>query len=176
MTDTAISVKTVNFELAPWRVEGERSERIWPVPGTWTLAPEPLLLQGIRGLISCPNCHKATLVPNGMGTERNGVLELRDLQCKQCGFFCHARLLSWDTRKLYCIAYEALDKITGLPVPNDKGELVRKEYTHAQDRSEAFTCFVEVRKHYGRFRVVDVGEVIGFWGKESDKDQTELSV
>lgn len=175
MSDTVIVVNKQEFPLQAWRVEGEYLEKIWPVPGTWTLAPDPLLRRGIRALVACRNCHQAALIVSGMGTMINGVLEIKGLQCRQCGSICDARLLAWDTRKLFCIAYEALDQ-NGLAIPDAKGEVIRKEYTHALSRQEAFTCFVEVRKTTGRFRVVDVGEVIGFWGKESDKDQKDLTV
>lgn len=175
MTDTKIIVQNVDFPLEPWRIEGERSELIQPIKGTWTLAPNPLIRLGVKGLISCPNCAQAALIKHDMGEVINGVNELKSFSCQQCGFMCHARLLAWDTRKLFCIAYEALDK-DGLVLPDSAGETVRKEYTHAESREVAFRCFVEVRKHYGRFRVIDVGEVIGYFGKESDKDQVDLTV
>jgi len=175
MTDTAIIVRSEDFPLEPWKVEGENSEKIWPIPGSWTLAPDFFLRRGIRALLCCKNCGKAALITNAMGSMVNGVLELNAFQCRQCGHLCHARLQSWDTRKLFCIAYEAVGE-DGAAIPNSDGELVRKEYTHAISRQEAFTCFVEVRKTLGRFRIVDVGEVIGFFGKETDKNQTDLTV
>lgn len=178
MTQTAVfsPVESLELDCVPWPVEGEHSERIYPVPGTWTLAPEPLMKKGIRGLISCPHCHKACAVPYNMGQMENGALQLQNFQCSGCKLLRHVRLREWDTRKLYCIAYEMLDQKTGMPLVNSDGDFVRKEYTHALSRNEAFEHFVEVRKHYGRFRLIDVGEVVGFWGKESDKDQKELSV
>ncbi len=171
-------LRTLDFELAPWRIEGERYERIWPVPGTWTVAPEPLLKRGVKALISCPHCQKAALLTAAMTRDvvKNGVCELLSLRCAGCQFRCNARLLHWDTKKLFCIAYEVLDK-DGQVIPGDDGRGVRKEYTHADSRSDAAFCFIEVRKHHvQRFRVIDVGPVVGFFGSESDKDQKELTV
>lgn len=175
MNDSKIVVQNVDFALEPWRVEGEFSEKIYPITGTWTLAPGPLARQSIKGLVSCPNCSQAALVKHDMGEVINGVNHLKSFSCRHCGFLCHARLLGWDTRKLFCIAYEAVDE-NGVAVPDSLGETVRKEYTHAETREIAFRCFVEVRKVYGRFRVVDVGEVIGYFGNEKDKDQVNLTV
>lgn len=149
---------------------------ISPVPGSWTLAPEMLMHKGIKGLVSCPNCHQAALIRWDMGEVVNGVCEIRGFCCASCHFACHPRLLNWDTRKLFCVAFEKLDEITGQPVVDNKGEFVRKEYQHAESREAAFSTFVEVRRTLGRFRVIDVGEVIGFFGKESDRDQKDLTV
>lgn len=173
MTDTKIVVETVEFPLTPWRIEGELDEKIWPVPGTWTLAPSRFITQGIKALISCPRCKLAGLIPGNVGTVTNGVNDLQGYSCQQCGFLCHARLLGWDTRKLYCIAYEIIGA--------DNIPKLEKEYTHAETRNEAFQYFVETGKARAvaakvRFRVVEVGEVIGYFGKESDKDQKVLTV
>jgi len=175
--DTVITVRNLDYPLKAWRVEGDEGEQMWPEPGTWTLAPEFLMRKGVKGVLGCPQCNTAALIPWGMGTLSNGANTLNQFQCQKCGLMCTARLLEWDTRKLFCIAYEKIVKVGGVDVvePNSKGELVRKEYTHALTREEAFTCFVEVRRSYGRFRVVDVGLVIGFFGHEKDKDQTNLT-
>lgn len=171
----SVTITVTDFELVPWRIEGERCERIEPVPGTWTLAPEQLLRRGIKGLISCPNCRAASLVTTSMGSVVNGVNELEGYACR-CGFRCNARLTHWDTKKLFCIAYEILDK-DGFVIPGDDGQGVRKEYTHAESRQDAAFCFIEVRKcHVQRFRVIDCAPVIGFFGSESDKDQKVLTV
>jgi len=179
MSDIVVGeIKTINFPCEAWKIDGETMMdfRILPIPGSWTLAPELLLRKGIKALVSCPNCKQAALIRHDMGTVVNGVNEISAFRCVGCGLTCNLRLQHWDKRKLFCIAYEALDADTGVAVPNNKGEYVRKEYTHALSRQEAFSTFVEVRKTMGRFRVVDVGEVIGFFGSEADKDQTNLVV
>lgn len=175
MTETQIVINTIDYPLKPWKVEGDEGEQMWPEPRTWTLAPESLMRKGIKGVLGCPKCNTAALIPWGMGTLENGVNILHNFQCVSCKLMCRARLLEWDTRKLFCIAYEKIGP-DNFVEPNAKGELIRKEYTHALSREEAFACFVEVRKSYGRFRVVDVGLVIGFFGHEKDKDQTNLTV
>ena len=179
MTAAQITVKSLDFRLEPWRIDGETlvDFRISPIPGTWTLAPEILLKKGIKGLISCPRCHQAALIRYDMGTMVNGVLEIQGFSCAKCGFACHPRLLEWDRRKLFCIAYEIIDQKSGLPMVDKNGDFTRKQYTHALSREEAFTCFVETRAAVGhRFRVIDVGPVVGFFGLESDKNQTDLTV
>lgn len=176
MTDTAIIVNTVNYPLEPWRIEGDNAEAIWPVPGTWTLAPDPLLRRGIRALVCCPNCRQAALITPNMGEVINGVCELKGFSCRQCGFACNARLQGWDTNKLFCVAFKKLDEKTGAVLVDSAGDEIRKEYTHGPNRETVFRVFVEARRTTGRYHVVDVGEVIGFFGKETDKNQTELTV
>lgn len=176
MSDTKLVYSTVNFPLEPWRIEGEKAEAIWPVPGSWTLAPDPLLRRGIKALLCCPNCKQAALITPSMGEVINGVCELKAFSCRQCGFLCDARLQGWDTKKLYCIAYKVLDEKSGAVLVDKAGEEIRKEYTHGDSREQVFMFFVEGRKTMGRFVIVDVAPVIGFFGKEADKDQKDLTV
>src|SRR3982751_2170724 len=102
-----ITVEDITFPLTPWIVEGTFGERMQPVCGSWTLAPESLCRQGVKGIISCPNqlCKQAALIPWNMGDMDNGCLQLKGFCCAKCGMVCNARLQAWDTRKLYCVAY-----------------------------------------------------------------------
>jgi hypothetical protein len=174
MTDTLITVDEVRFPLTPWLTEGEFGERMQPIPGTWTLAPETLCAQGVKGIVCCPNaeCREAALIRYDMGEVVNGVLHLHSFSCRKCGRLLHARLLEWDTRKLFCIAYELL---------LDDGVKPRKEYTHATSREEAFTFFTNGTGYHltlnnQAWRMVDVAQAIGYFGHESDKDQIRLTV
>ena len=178
MTGAQIDVKSLDFRCEPWPIQGETmlDFHCTPILGTWTLTPEFLLRKGVKGILACPNCAHAALIRHDMGDVINGVCEIRSFSCDKCGFACHPRLLHWDKRKLFCIAYEKLDEITGLPMVNSDGDFVRKEYAHHETREDAFRMFVEGRRTAGRFRVIDVGPVIGFFGKESDKDQKDLTV
>jgi hypothetical protein len=175
MSDTQITVDLVRFPLLPWAIEGELGERIQPIPGTWTLAPELLCKQGIKGIVCCPNreCKTPALIPYDMGEVENGALALTAFQCAKCGLICNARLLEWDTRKLYCVAYEIIR-------PNNTA-VGRKEYLHAESREQAIAYFCNgtgyqldhVSKQ--KWRLVDAAVAIGFFGQRSDKDQKILS-
>lgn len=183
MSDTLIQVDEVIFPCTPWRIEGDKGERISPVPGTWTLAPEALWEQGIRALICCPNmeCKQAALLRYDMGEVENGTLKLRSFSCAKCGRLMHAKLQAWDTRQLFCIAYEIQPgQYLDWNHPEAHIEL-RKEYMHAESRDEAFAFFVGgtgflLTTRKVAWRIIDVGHAIGFFGKESDKDQVNLSV
>jgi hypothetical protein len=169
-------VRKVVFPLVPWAVDGFKDERISPIPGTWTLTPEALCKKGIKGIICCVNreCKNAALIPYDMGEVDNGALKLEGFECAKCKLVINARLLQWDTRKLFCVAYELL---------HDDGTATgRKEYLHAEDRGQAIMMFSygtgyqldHVEKQL--WRLVDAGIAIGFFGQRSDKDQLLLSV
>jgi hypothetical protein len=172
-----MSVRQVVFPCTPWAVDGAKDERMQPIPGTWTLAPEALCRQGIKGVICCVNrtCKESALIRFDMGEVDNGVLRLENFECRACKLVINARLLQWDRRKLFCVVYEIL-KDEGLTV------IPRKEYMHAIDRGEAIMMFAagtgyqldHVQKV--TWRMVDTGLAIGYFGQESDKDQTKLSV
>lgn len=174
MTVQSAAVDTVHFPCTPWEMRGSSLNAI---PGTWTLAPdEALFSAGVKGILCCPNreCREAVLIQYDMGTVENGVLKLERLQCRKCRHLCHARLLQWDTRKLYCIAYEILHA--------DGTATLRKEYTHAEGRPEALATFVHGTGYQldhvecKTWRLVDAGLAIGYFGQESDKNQIQLSV
>lgn len=172
-----IVIPTLDFACEPWRIEGEHAEKIEPVPGTWTLAPEPIWrTYGVRGIISCPRCGAGALVREDQGTVKNGVFEMKGFKC-QCDFACYPRLLQWDTRKLFCVAYKVIDEKSGLPMIDKHGEFVRKEYCHAETREIAFRDFVLTHQKLGRHHVIDVAPVIGyFFDEKKDKDAKDLSV
>jgi hypothetical protein len=149
----------------PWVIKGD-GERIEPQPGTWTLAPEKFLRQGVKGILSCPACNTCALVPFTMGSDVQGTRLLPRFQCAHCKLVANLKLQEWDRRKLWCTAYE----ITSGP-----GEGLHKEYTHAENREEVMYAFLQTRK-LPRYRLVDVGQVVGYFGHEKDKNQTELTV
>ncbi len=157
-----VQVQDIVFPCVPWRIEGDDAERIEPVPGTWTLAPHKYAVQGIHGLLCCPNCKFPCLVRHDMGTTVNGCQEIAHFQCAKCRLLANLKLQEWDSRKMFCIAYH-------LP----QGGPVCKEYTHALSREEARFAFVTCNPGA---RLVDVGQVVGFFAKAADKDQKELSV
>jgi hypothetical protein len=170
-----MSVRQVIFALEPWRVEGAKDERMQPVPGTWTLAPEALCMKGIKGIICCVNrtCKEAALIRFDMGEVDNGVLRLERFECAGCKLVVNARLLHWDTRKLFCVVYELL---------RDDGTVIpRKEYMHAEDRGQCIMMFAAGTGYQldhvqmQPWRLVDAGIAIGYFGQESDKDQVKLS-
>jgi hypothetical protein len=178
MSDKLVSIEPLRFPLEPWALEGAAAsaEAIQPIPGTWTLAPESLCKQGIKGIICCPNreCKKPALIPYDMGEVDNGALQLQEFQCAGCGMLCHPRLVDWDTRKLFCVAYELTRA--------DNTTFIRKEYLHAESREQAIAYFCNgtgyqldhVTKQ--TWRLVDAGIAIGFFGQRSDKDQIRLAV
>jgi hypothetical protein len=177
---TKITVEDIAFPLTPWIVEGTYGERMQPIAGTWTLAPETLCRQGIKGIISCPNalCKQAALIGWDMGAMDNGCLQLNRFQCAKCGFLCNARLQAWDTRKLFCVAYELLGIEDGKPTAYG-----RKEYLHAENRGQALAYFVGgtgyLLDHANPpqpWRLVNAAIAIGYFGVESDKDQINLTV
>lgn len=164
MNDVAIVVREVQFSCTPWLIEDEK--RIQPVPGTWTLAPVSLWNRGIHGVLSCPNCSKAALIPHEMGEPASrGRRLLKQFGCT-CGFVCNALLEDWDTRKLYCVVWHMFDS-------NGK-ILVEKDYMHALSREEARYFFEQ--SHLGtRYQIVDVGPVVGYFMK-NEKNEKDLSV
>jgi len=175
MTDVQVTIETLNFPCVPWAVSG--TEKIQPVPGTWTLAPESLCNHGIKGIVCCPKrtCGESALIPWDMGETDNGALKLPSLCCRKCGFFCHARLQEWDTRKLYCVAYELIGIRDNKPIATG-----RKEYLHAQSREQAISFFIAGTGHFldrlaQQWRLIDAAIALGFFGQESDKDQNNLS-
>lgn len=164
------------FPCMPWAVQGTFGERMQPIPGTWTLAPESLCAAGVKGVICCPNraCFECALIPFDMGTLEQGVLHLQAFSCRKCGFLCNARLLEWDTRKLFCIAYELLHKTDPTKVR------ARKEYVHAENRGQAISYFVAgtgyLLDHASQdWRLVEAGVAIGYFGQLSDPDQKILT-
>ncbi len=168
------AIDTVRFPCVPWECNGGT---INAIPGTWTLAPyESLWRQNIKGVLCCPNreCRKAVTILFDMGNTVNGVLHLEHLQCRGCGLRCHARLLQWDTRKLYCVAYERLH--------DDNTSTLVKEYMHAEGRPEALAMFMNGIAYQLEniqkvsWRLVDAGLAIGYFGQESDKDLKNLTV
>lgn len=183
MTDTIIQIDEVVFPCVPWKIEGAFGDRIAPIPGTWTLAPESLWENGIRALICCPNpeCKQAALIRYDMGELDNGTLKLRSFSCEKCGRLLNAKLQQWDTRQLFCIAYE-IQPGKALDWVDPKADIqLRKEYMHAETRDEAFGFFVggtgfALTTANKAWRIIEVGHAIGYFGKESDKDQVNLSV
>lgn len=167
-------IELLRFPCVPWKVRGET---LAPIPGTWTLAPEALCMQGVKGIIACPNreCQQAALIRFDMGSLDNGALQLDRFQCAGCGFVCNARLSDWDKRKLFCCVYEFLDA-------NGVATEQKKEYLHAENRGEAFLFFsnsvgyeLDARKQ--RWRMVDCALAIGYFGQEkTDKDLLNLTV
>lgn len=174
-----VGVELIRFPCAPWKTRGDSPAdfSMSPVPGTWTLAPEFLCAQGVRGIVCCPNreCQRAVLVRFDMGKLDNGALQLDSFQCAGCGMHYNARLAEWDKRKLFCSVYELLDA-NGIAVAE------RKEYTHAVDRAEAYMFFLssvghELDRLKKKWRMVDCGLAIGYFGVEKkDKDLLNLTV
>lgn len=179
MSDTKVQISEFRFPCEPWIVDGAFGERMQPIPGTWTLAPEVLCRSGVKGILCCPNrdCKEAVLIPFDMGECIDGVLHLNELQCRKCGRFVHGRLLEWDNRKLFCAAYEILKG-----EPGKETEVIpRKEYMHAHSREEALAFFVSgtgylLDQALQRWRLVDLAIALGYFGQEKDKDQVNLVV
>lgn len=179
MISDAKKVDVVRFPCMPWAVQGTFGERMQPIPGTWTLAPETLCAAGVKGVVCCPNraCHECALIPHDMGTMLEGVLHLQAFSCRKCGFMCNMRLLEWDKRKLFCIVYELLNS----DVPDDLSKVVgRKEYTHAETREQAISYFVAgtgyMLDHARQpWRLVDAAVAIGYFGQKDDQDQKVLT-
>jgi hypothetical protein len=122
---------------------------------------------GVKGLISCPGCGEAALVRYDMGHDTNGCRFVPHFQCARCRALFNAKLLEWDRRRLFCIVFEQ--------TLADGSISAGKEYTHAEHRSDAMFAFITTHKA-PEYRVVEVGPVIGYFGKESDKDQKDLTV
>jgi hypothetical protein len=167
-----VQVQDIVFPCVPWRIEGDDAERIEPVPGTWTLAPHKFAVQGIHGLLCCPNCKFPCLVRHDMGQTVNGCQEIAHFQCAKCRLLANLKLQEWDSRKMFCIAYHPAAS-AGHPAANVGLGPVMKEYTHALSREDAWFAFVTCNPGA---RLVDVGQVVGFFAKATDKDQKELSV
>lgn len=172
------SCDTVRFPCMPWAVQGTFGERMQPIPGTWTLAPEQLCVAGVRGVVCCPNraCHECALIPFDMGEMVEGILHLQAFSCRKCGFLCNARLLEWDKRKLFCIVYELLSADGDLAKT-----MGRKEYTHAETREQAISYFVAgtgyLLDHAQQaWRLVEAAVAIGYFGQKDDQDQKVLTV
>lgn len=169
MTDVQISIKRVRFPCIPWEVQGESIE---PVKGTWSLPPFHLkhvfermgVEEKVKGLASCPNCRKASIITSDIVTEdkiaHTAVMEL--LRCSDCPFACEATFEEWDQRQLYCVAYETQEGLI-------------KEYMHASSQSDAAEQFTNGHM-YDRsiIRVVGVALVIGYF--VDDKEGKKLHV
>jgi hypothetical protein len=162
MSDVQIQSQRVRFPCITWEVQGES---IQPVKGTWALPPPHLkhvfdrlgVGEKVRGIVACPNCGHPSILTSDIVTddkvEHVGVLPI--LRCAKCPFACEAILESWDTRKLYCVAYET-----------QSGDTIRgnKEYFHgdsAQDVNEQFWAGHWHDKTI--INVVGIGLVIGYF-------------
>jgi len=157
-------IPTIEFRCHPWVMRDELF--IQPVPGTWTLAP--LLLRqrvGAKGIISCPACGLAAVVLKDTGEKAGRPIDqlFKNWHC-QCGHVCHAVLLEWDKRKLYCVAYETFEGTKVIP---------HKEYLHAESDVDAKAQFWGGHSKEN-IHMIDTAPVIGFY--VLDKDGKRLAV
>jgi hypothetical protein len=164
MNDVQVIIREIRFPCVPWVQDGPES--LQPVRGTWTLVPEALWNKGVHGVLSCPHCGKAALIPHEMGeTIEKGARRLNQLRC-ECGFTCHAILEDWDLRKLFCVAWESYDS-NGKVIP-------QKDYMHATSSEEAIFFFEQ--SHIGmRYHIVGAAPVIGYFAR-SEKNEKDLRV
>jgi hypothetical protein len=83
----------------------------------------------------------------------------------ECGYHARATLLNWNTRKLYCAAFETKDS-EGETVPN-------KEYMHAESEEEAKTNFWASHSPLS-VHLVGIAPVVGYYAL--DKAERKLTV
>ena len=151
----------------PWLTDADNSDRMQPIPSTWTLAPVSMRNRGIHGIYCC-HCGNCCLIPYTMGESDNGARIIKRFQCVKCKHFAHLRLQDWDKRKLFCIAYE-----TFIDKDRERIAVLNKEYTHAETREQAMYFFEQSHLDI-EYRLIDVGRVIGYFGTE--KDEKHLTV
>lgn len=173
MSDVQISSQLVRFPCIAWEVQGDS---ILPVKGTWALPPAHLrhvfqrigVDEKVRGLIACPNCSTPSILTSDIVETDNvdhvGVMPL--LRCSQCPFSCRAILEKWDTRRLYCVAFETRvgDEIR----PN-------KEYYHGDSQVDVAEQFYNGHlMDHNIINIVGIGAVIGYF--VDDKEGMKLHV
>jgi hypothetical protein len=159
MSDVQINTQAVRFPCMTWEVQGES---IQPVKATWSLPPMHLrhiferlgVEDKVRGLVSCPNCGKTSIVTTDLVTEdkiaHTATLPL--LRCSDCPFACEAVFEEWDQRKLYCVAYETTS------------EPLIKEYFHGFDTKDVGDQFWNGHLHDRNIvRVIGIAIVIGYF-------------
>jgi hypothetical protein len=157
-------VRTVDFPYSLWPVDGDR---IQPKDSTWTLTPIAVVrAHGVKGILSCPSCAKAALVPpNETKLTGRGTLRLDGFQCASCKFTCNALLIGWDKKNLYCIAYEMWI---------DKKIVPSTEYLHAESTQDALRQFRDGHMQDPVSHIVGCSIVIGY--KVLDNQGKILSV
>lgn len=173
-TTVTQSVPVVDMPRAEWSRYHDPEGALYainPVKGTWCLlsAEEQGKLASagkyVRALLSCPHCAHTGIVPGSFDVPMdNGHGKPNaDFQCQACGLVCRLVLRRWDTRKLFCAAYETR-----------AGETIaaHKEYLHAVDLEEAqkffwsqHTPILEVTK------LVGIAPVVGFHVPDGKNDR-----
>lgn len=166
---------TIRFPYEEWAVlrkpDGEIAS-VRPVKGSWTLlgGEDRRRMAGkginVKGLLSCPNCGQASLIPENF----NPPKKLGDgrphhkFVCHGCMFDCFMLLQEWDKRKLYCACYETREGDSLKP---------HKEYLHAEDDREAHKFFWA---SHGRevTNLIGIAPALGFFAE--DPSGAHLSV
>jgi len=169
MISASQSARVIEFPCIPWKLD---DGGIHPEKGSWTLTPQSLreLRPEIEALLCCPNCSAvmpfAKLPTDDIDRKhQTGVLTRRDLQCK-CGLLFTAKLLDWDKRRLYCVAYETFRGLEIVP---------HKEYLHAETDVQA-RYFFEQGHVRERYNIVGIAPVVGYFADEKDRDAKRLMV
>jgi hypothetical protein len=85
----------------------------------------------------------------------------------ECGLTAKVVLKNWDTRKLYCAAFETLDSRCRV--------IANKEYMHAESEEEAKRNFWAAHPQTDRYiKLVGIAPVIGYFA--TDKAERKLTV
>jgi hypothetical protein len=157
------------FECVAWEQDGP--DFVKPIPGTWTLLPyESARKSRCKGVLACPRCNTPWLIHDRLGTIKtppisgNAMLVMDPFRCS-CKLICTAHIKDWNLRKLYCVAYEIL---------RSKEPIGETEYLHAETRERALFLFNQGHITDPIVRIVDCGEVIGYFA--TDKKEKRLVV
>jgi hypothetical protein len=148
----------------------DKGLQIQGVPGTWSLIPpEHPLIKTAKGIVCCPRCSRMFILTPDMGEQgdRREDRVFKIFQCDNCGLTARIILRDWDSRKLYCAAFETRDS---------KGNIVaNKEYLHAESDEDAKRQFWGAHPQMDRWiHLVGIASVIGYF--TTDKTEKKLTV
>jgi len=118
----------------------------------------------VRAMVACPSCARCEALPidydppmiNGHGCPERGV------QCAGCRYVYKPIFRNWDTRKLFCAAYES---------PTEDSVKAHKQYLHAQDLAEAMKFFWAQHSVAEVSKLVGIAPVVGFYVPDGKNDR-----
>ena len=162
--------QTIEFECKPWATRmTDKGLQVQGIPGTWTLIPpEHPLVKSAKGIVCCPKCSTMHILTPDMGEQGDNRVD-RVFPCMRCpcGLVARAVLRGWDTRNLYCAAFETLDSRCKV--------VANKEYLHAETEEEAKRNFWAAHPQTDRYiKLVGIAPVIGYFA--TDKQEKKLVV